>query len=94
MPRRRLMTLREYSAYRRCTEAAVSQALRKGRLTEWSTRWDARRGCYRIDAARADWEWREHTHPDWGGVRVPWDPSRDRRRRRSGVPHPRAGSLR
>jgi hypothetical protein len=69
MPRRRLLTMAQYAAHRGVTTSAVSQALRKGRLSGWSVGWDVRRQCYRIDPARADWEWQRNTYQDWGGRR-------------------------
>jgi hypothetical protein len=68
MPRRR-MTLREYARSRGYSPSSVSQALREHRLTAYSATWDAVRGCWTIDPAKADEEWARHTFEDWGGRR-------------------------
>jgi hypothetical protein len=74
MPPRRL-SLTEYAAHRGVTKSAVSQAIARGRLTEWSCRWTPRRGRWAIDVVKADEEWRRYTFEDWGGRR-PAAPSR------------------
>ena len=65
MPRRWLMSLREYAEHRGVTKSAVSQAIRAHRISA-SVGWDDRRGRYAIDAALADVEWARNTEPFWG----------------------------
>jgi hypothetical protein len=65
----RRMTLRQYARSRGLSPSSVHKALHTGRLTEYSAQYDPSRGCWLIDASKADREWIARTEPYWGGRR-------------------------